>query len=184
MADLAPQVVVRRSARRTRTVTAYRERDSIVVLLPLQMSAAEERRCVAEMVTKVLAREARRSAPRTDDDLMARARELSARYLASATSHQTQPTGVVWVPNQRRRWGSCTPSTGAIRLSDRLRSMPDWVVDYVLLHELAHLVEPTHSARFWSLVDRYPQAERAKGFLDGYLAGAGSPAGLDEDDVD
>lgn len=183
MAGLAPHVVVRRSARRTRTVTAYREREAIVVLLPMQMSAADEKRCVAEMVAKVLAREASRAAPRSDDELMHRAQELAARYLTPVAG-PVQPHGVIWVRNQRRRWGSCTPTTGAIRLSDRLRSVPDWVVDYVLLHELAHLVEPTHSARFWSLVDRYPRAERAKGFLEGYLAGAGQPGGQDEHDVD
>ena len=86
------------------------------------------------------------------------------------------PASVTWVGNQQHRWGSCTPSTGAIRLSDRLRRLPGWVVDYVLLHELAHLVEPTHSARFWSLVARYPQAERARGYLEGYQAAGGSAA--------
>lgn len=184
MADVEPQVVVRRSARRTRTVTAYRERKSIVVLLPMQMSLDEEQRCVAEMVTKVLAREARRAAPRSDEQLLHRAHKLAGAYLTPAVGTRVEPQGVVWVRNQRRRWGSCTPSTGAIRLSERLRPMPAWVVDYVLVHELAHLVEATHSARFWRLVQRYPQAERAKGFLEGYLAGAGQTADQDEADVD
>ncbi len=58
-----------------------------------------------------------------------------------------------------------------IRLSHRLQAMPSWVVDYVLVHELAHLVEPSHSAAFWRLVDGYPHSERARGFLEGYLAG-------------
>jgi predicted metal-dependent hydrolase len=167
------RVEVRRSSRRTRTVTAYRERDTIVVLIPQRMSKADEQTFVKDMVERVLAREARASAPRGDDALAARARELAGLYLAPVLDDAPEPTAVSWVTNQQQRWGSCTPSTGIIRLSHRLQPMPAWVVDYVLLHELAHLVEPTHSDRFWSLVDRYPGAEKAKGFLEGYLVGQG-----------
>jgi predicted metal-dependent hydrolase len=177
----APRVEVRRSRRRTRTVTAYRERDTIVVLVPERMSSAEERKFVDSMVQKVLAREARTAAPRGDAELRTRARELAERHLASRTGGPVLPADVRWVSNQRQRWGSCTPATGVIRLSDRLRVMPDWVVDYVLVHELAHLVEPTHSAAFWRLVAGYPAAERARGYLEGYLAGQGQPVSADEE---
>jgi predicted metal-dependent hydrolase len=168
-----PRVEVRRSSRRTRTVTAYRERDTIVVLIPQRMSKSDEQTFVRDMVQKVLAREARASAPRGDEALAARARALAATYLAPALDQIPEPTAVSWVTNQQQRWGSCTPSTGLIRFSHRLQPLPVWVVDYVLLHELAHLVEPTHSDRFWSLVGRYPAAEKAKGYLEGYLAGQG-----------
>ena len=181
----APRVEVRRSRRRTRTVTAFRERDTIVVLVPERMSVADERTFVDSMVKKVLAREARMAAPRGDAELLARARELVDRHLASRTGGPVLPADVRWVSNQRQRWGSCTPATGVIRLSERLRVMPDWVVDYVLVHELAHLVEPSHSAAFWRLVAGYPATERARGYLEGYLAGQGRPAGDDEEpDVD
>jgi predicted metal-dependent hydrolase len=175
-ATSSPRVEVRRSSRRTRTVTAYRERDTIVVLIPQRMSRVDERTFVKDMVEKVLAREARASAPRGDDALASRARELAAIYLAPALDHVPEPTAVSWVTNQQQRWGSCTPSTGVIRLSHRLQPLPAWVVDYVLLHELAHLVEPTHSERFWNLVGRYPAAEKAKGYLEGFLAGQGLQA--------
>jgi predicted metal-dependent hydrolase len=178
----SPRVEVRRSSRRTRTVTAYRERDTIVVLIPQRMSKADEQTFVRDMVRKVLAREARASAPRGDEALIARARELAETYLAPALEQMPEPTAVSWVTNQQQRWGSCTPSTGLIRLSNRLQPLPVWVVDYVLLHELAHLVEPTHSDRFWNLVDRYPAAEKAKGYLEGYLAGQGREA--EASDVD
>ena len=181
-ADSDPRVEVRRSSRRTRTVTAYRERDTIVVLIPQRMSKADEHTFVRDMVERVLAREARATAPRSDEALVARAQELAAAYLAPALDHIPEPAGVYWVTNQQQRWGSCTPSTGLIRLSHRLQPMPVWVVDYVLLHELAHLVEPTHSRRFWGLVGRYPAAEKAKGYLEGYIAGQGRQA--DESDVD
>jgi predicted metal-dependent hydrolase len=163
-------------------VTAYRERDTIVVLIPQRMSKADEQTFVRDMVRKVLAREARASAPRGDEALIARARELAETYLAPALDQMPEPTAVSWVTNQQQRWGSCTPSTGLIRLSHRLQPLPVWVVDYVLLHELAHLVEPTHSDRFWNLVDRYPAAEKAKGYLEGYLAGQGREA--EASDVD
>ena len=166
-----PHVEVRRSPRRKRTVTAYRDRDTIVVLIPQRMTKADEKIFVGDMVRKVLDREARSAAPRGDDELLARAIRLSERYLAPALGHQPQPSAVSWVTNQQQRWGSCTPSTGVIRLSHRLQVMPSWVVDYVLVHELAHLAEPTHSSRFWRLVDRYPDAARARGFLEGYTAG-------------
>lgn len=181
MVSADPQVVVRRSARRTRTVTAYRERDTIVVLLPQHVSTADEKIFVADLVKKVLAREAKTDSPGDDTALRLRAAELSEQFLEPVLGRSCTPASVAWVTNQNRRWGSCTPANRAIRLSHRLRRMPGWVVDYVLLHELAHLVEPAHSARFWSLVSVYPQAERAKGFLEGYQVGAGQPpARLDD----
>jgi hypothetical protein len=180
-----PQVSVRRSARRKRTVTAYRERDTIVVLLPGQMSAKDEERYVADMVRKVLDREARSAAPQGPPELQRRAEELTARFLASRARAMAELTSVGWVTNQSHRWGSCTPSAGTIRLSHRLQTMPSWVVDYVLLHELAHLVEPSHSPSFWALVDAYPKAERARGFLQGWVAARGGasddPAASDLD---
>lgn len=172
-----PQVEVRRSARRKRTVTAYRDRDTIVVLIPQRMTKADEKIFVGDMVRKVLDREARSGAPRGDDELLVRALRLADTHLAPAVGHRPEPAAVSWVTNQQQRWGSCTPSTKVIRLSHRLQVMPSWVVDYVLVHELAHLVEATHSTRFWRLVDRYPDAAKAKGYLEGYAAGARNGAG-------
>lgn len=178
-----PKVEVRRSARRRRTITAYRSSDTIVVLIPDRLSKQDETTVVDDMVTRVLAREAKVSSPGDADGLALWAAELAQQYLAPMVGSVPEPTSVVWVDNQRRRWGSCTPSSRVIRLSDRLQPMPSWVVDYVLLHELAHLVEPSHSARFWRLVGQYPQAARAKGFLEGYQLGHGRPP-MADDDVD
>ncbi len=157
-------VEVRRSARRRRTVTAYREQGRTIVLIPAAFSPAEERRWVAQMVAKLQTREERRrKSLGGDDELMARALALSAAHLEAAA----EPAAVKWVDNQNRRWGSCTPADRTIRLSSRLRSMPEYVVDYVLVHELVHLIEPGHNEHFWDLVARYPRAERARGFLEG-----------------
>jgi predicted metal-dependent hydrolase len=161
-----PRVEVRRSKRRRRTVSAYREGDRIVVLIPASLSRRQEAEWVETMVARVEKAEARRRP--SDDDLMRRATALSHAWLDG----RAVPASVRWVDNQRSRWGSCTPVDRTIRLSSRLRDMPAWVVDYVLVHELAHLLESGHDARFWAWVDRYPQSERAKAWLDGYSAGA------------
>ena len=165
------QVEVRRSARRRRTVTAYREQGRVVVVIPQRFTRAQEDESVAEMVAKVQAKEREAGPPSGDDDLGARAAELATQWLAPRLGHSPRPTAVQWVTNQNQRWGSCTPSTGVIRLSHRMRTMPRWVVDYVLLHELAHLVEANHSPRFWELLADYPRTEEAKGFLAGYVHG-------------
>ncbi len=160
-------VDVRRSPRRRRTVSAYREGERIVVLLPARMSQAQERHWVGAMVARLERQEHRRRP--SDAALQERAKELSRRYLDGAAL----PASVRWVDNQRSRWGSCTPADRTIRLSTRLQGMPAWVIDYVLLHELAHLVEAGHDARFWELVGRYPRTERARGYLEGVSAAAG-----------
>jgi predicted metal-dependent hydrolase len=167
-----PVVEVRRSRRRKRTVSAYRSDGKVIVLIPDRFTRAEEDEWVTTMLERLERSERRRK--RTDEQLMRRARELCADYLHD----KVEPTSVRWVDNMTTRWASCTTSTGEIRLSDRLQPLPAWVVDYVLLHELAHLIEPSHNKRFWHWVDRYPKAERAKGYLEG-VAHAASYA-LDE----
>jgi len=159
-------VEVRRSKRRRRTVSAYRDGDRIIVLIPAAMSRKEEADWVAQMVAKVESAERRRKP--SDEDLLKRALSLSDRYYGGLAI----PESVRWVDNQQNRWGSCSPIDRTIRLSARLQGMPSWVVDYVLVHELAHLFEPHHNARFWGWVERYPHAERAKGYLMGWSAAA------------
>lgn len=176
----SPVVEVRRSKRRSRTVSAYREGERIVVLIPASMTKREEADWVAKMVARVEKAERRRKP--SQDDLMQRAKALSDRYLGGLAI----PESVRWVENQQARWGSCTPVERTIRLSSRLQGMPSWVIDYVLIHELAHLFEAHHNERFWGWVDRYPQAERAKGYLSGWSAAARleSPPGADLGDDD
>ncbi|ANZ36095.1 metal-dependent hydrolase [Lentzea guizhouensis] len=172
-----PRVEVRRSPRRRRMVSAYREGDTVVVLLPARMTKGEEKHWVAEMLSRLQRSETRRRSPaRTSDEaLMARCAELSARYLDALAD----PVSVRWVPPMRTRWASCTPSEGTIRVSERLRDVPPWVLDYVLVHELAHLLVPGHGKDFWEWVHRYPKSERAMGYLEGISAAAG--LGLTED---
>jgi len=178
-----PAVVeVRRSDRRRRMVSARREGDTVVVFIPGWMSDSEESRWVDEMVRRLERSEARRRSPaRTGDDaLSSRAAELSRRYLEG----RAVPTSLRWVPPMRTRWASCTPADGTVRVSERLRDVPAWVLDYVLVHELTHLLEPGHDDRFWAWVHRFPRSERAIGYLEGLSAAAGlGLAGVYGEDV-
>ena len=168
-------VEVRRSRRRTRTVTAWREGGVTVVSIPARFTRAQEREWVDRMLGRLAAHEERRRP--SDDVLFRRAAELSREYLGG----RAVPASVSWSSRQGRRWGSCTTIDGTIRISDRLQGMPRWVLDYVLVHELAHLLHPGHDARFWGAVARYPLTERARGFLDGYAHAVGrGQAGPDD----
>lgn len=185
-ADGAP-VEVRRSARRRRTVAAFWENGTAVVAIPAHFSGAQEREWVHRMLEKLRVQGTRgpkaagKRRAGSDAELAARASELSARYLGG----RAVPASVRWVTNQNSRWGSATPSEGTIRLSHKLQPMPQWVIDYVLLHELAHLLVAAHNAAFWRLLAAYPETERAKAFLEGvsFATARGLPA-EGEDDVD
>jgi predicted metal-dependent hydrolase len=174
MADQGDAVEVRRSRRRRRTVSAYREEGRTVVLIPASFTRRQEQEWVATMVARLERQDGRRRP--SDAALAQRAAELSQRYLGGAA----RPNSVAWVDNQTARWGSCTPLDGTIRISARLRGMPSWVLDYVLLHELAHLLQPRHGPQFWALLEGYPRTERARGFLEGVAATAGLTIEPDE----
>jgi predicted metal-dependent hydrolase len=147
-------VEVVRSAKRRKTISARQVGDVLRVSIPASMTRAEEDRWVGEMVRR-MERKARAGAV----DLTERAAVLAARHRLPV------PDSIRWVDNQQSRWGSCTPFDRTVRISTRVAGFPAWVVDYVIVHELAHLVEAGHGRRFWALVNRYPRAERAKGFL-------------------
>jgi predicted metal-dependent hydrolase len=100
-------------------------------------------------------------APHADEALEKRAQEINRKYFDGRLKWRT----IRYVTNQNGRFGSCTPENGTIRLSHRLATMPAWVRDYVLVHEMAHFLEANHGPRFWELVYRYPLAERARGYL-------------------
>lgn len=169
--DAPPVVEVRRSRRRTRTVSAWREEGRLVVAIPARMSRAEERAWVERMTRKIETAEQRRRP--SDPQLARRAEELSRRYLDG----RARPTSVAWSSRQGRRWGSCTVGEASIRISDRLQGVPGWVLDYVVLHELVHLLHAGHGPQFWHELSTYPATERARGFLAGlsYAAHTGLP---------
>ncbi len=153
------EVKIVRSQQRAKTVSARAVDGVFVVQAPAHMSDAE----LQPVVDKLLARWQRRQAKHSldDDALERRAKELNRQYFGGKLQWQS----VRWVSNQNSRHGSCTPSQGTIRISHRLAAMPAFVRDYVLVHELAHLLEPNHGPRFWRLVNQYPRTERARGYL-------------------
>jgi predicted metal-dependent hydrolase len=153
------RIEVRRSGRRRKTVSAEIVGDVLVVSVPDRLSRAEEHEWVSDLAVRMSERK-RRDRLNARGDLQRRATELSRRYLGGVRYRD-----IVWAPTQRSRWGSCAPEDGSIRLSLALAGYPAWVRDYVIVHELAHLVVPDHSGGFWELVNRYPLTERARGFL-------------------
>lgn len=167
-----PALEIHRSHRRRRTVHARSQQGRVVVRMPAGLDPVEEERLISELVGKVTGA-ARAAELGGDEALTARANELADRYLDGV-----RPASVRWSGRMQRLLGSCALATGEITISRRVATMPAYVVDAVLVHELAHLHVAGHSPAFHALVARYPQAERAEGFLEGYTAGqlaAGTP---------
>ncbi|MGH9044246.1 MAG: M48 metallopeptidase family protein [Acidimicrobiales bacterium] len=159
-----PEIEIRTSTRRRRTSTAFWHRSRIVVVLPEHLRGAARDQTVDWLVAQVMAH--RPGVRASDADLFDRASFLAARYVPGA-----KPSSVRWVTNQNSRWGSCNSSSREIRVSHRLRSVPGWVLDAVLIHELAHLVHPNHSEDFHRLSSSFSRQTDASKFLEGYALG-------------
>ena len=155
-----PEIEVRASTARVKSATARFEGNRFVVLVPAHLSVSERE----EMVTALLRRATKRRATlhTSDAELFERALALAPAYVGTA-----RPQSVRFVANQRTRWASCSAGSGEIRISDRLRGAPQWVLDVVVIHELCHLVHLDHSPAFHSLADRAPRKRDAEMFLLG-----------------
>jgi len=148
-----------RSARRKKTVSARVVDGILQVRAPAHLSDAELAPIIEQLKSRLKTRVVQ---SQLDNDLLERrARELNRLYFDGKLAW----TSIRWVTNQNKRAGSCTPATGTIRISHHVTKMPAFVRDYVLVHEMAHLIEPHHSPRFWEMVNRYPKTERARGYL-------------------
>jgi predicted metal-dependent hydrolase len=156
------EVKVVRSRRRKKTVEARLESGVLVVRAPAAISDTQLKPIIEKLKARIEKKQHRRQF-KSDTSLAERAHELNKRYFDGKLIWSS----IRYVTNQNKRFGSCTPSQGNIRVSHRVERMPAWVRDYVIVHELAHLVEPNHSRAFWSLVNRYPRTERARGYLIG-----------------
>ena len=158
------EIIVIRSTRRKKNISAYRQGGRIVVSIPARMSKADERAMVPEMVAKIRAQEAAITMSQTD--LAERIDELLVELAPEIT---LRPASVSWRA-MRERWGSCTGVDRTIRISDRLKGAPKYALDYVLFHEAIHLEYFDHGVEFKELLARFPKAELASAYLDGYEA--------------
>lgn len=169
--DLDVRII--RSQRRTRTVSARLvDWHTLEVRAPAHLSDAELRPIIDDLKRQALARQ-RRGQTHSDDALEQRAQALNRRLFGGKLCWQS----IRFVDNQHSRFGSCTPARGTIRISRRLEHVPEFVLDYVIVHELAHLREPNHSPAFWELVNRYRFTERARGYLMAMQLEDDAPAG-------
>lgn len=182
--DNIPVRIVR-STRRTKTVSSQWKNERFVVSVPAALTESAERTFVEEMLRKYRQRRVATRQGNSNEALMQRALFLDRQY----TGGLACPVSVRWVTNQDKRWGSATVHQRTIRLSTRLQYMPQWVQDYVLVHELCHLVEPSdgHGRRFQVLLDRFERRAEADAYLHAFSAGYRAHAresGQPQDDID
>lgn len=181
--DIPVRIV--RSTRRSKTISSQWKDERFVVSVPAALTEHAERAFVDEMLKKYRLRKANADFATSDESLLRRAAELDRHY----TGGLARPVSVRWVANQEKRWGSATVYQRTIRLSKRLQYMPQWVQDYVLVHELCHLVEPAdgHGRRFQELLNRFARRSEADAYLrafsDGYRAHA-REVGRPNDEID
>jgi Zn-dependent protease with chaperone function len=161
---LSPALEIRYSSRRRRTATAWWEGATLIVALPARMPLADREPTIQWLVDRSTRH--RPNVHKGDAELLARACALAEGFRLGV-----EPASVRFVTNQSKRWGSCSPDSREIRLSDRLRLAPDWVVDAVLVHELAHLAHADHSSAFHELANRHPRQADATIFLEGFQLG-------------
>ena len=158
------EIVVLRSNRRKKSISAYRQGGRIIISIPARMSKADERSVIPEMIAKIRAQEADESPSETM--LMQRCVQLLERYAPELT---ICPKSINW-RQMRERWGSCTSVDATIRISDRLKGAPDYALDYVLFHEAIHLHYFDHGPEFKAVLARFPEESRAEAYLEGFEA--------------
>jgi len=159
-------VEVRRSRRRTKTVSAVLKDNRIVLQIPSHLSREQEVYWIEHMKSTLLTKK-RKKDEDAQRDLDEMARDINHRYFEGRASFLS----IGYSDRQKRIFGSCSPRKGTIRISRQVRRFPSWVQHYVVLHEMAHLVHPDHSRRFWAIVRQYPLCDKARGFLTGYVYG-------------
>ncbi len=154
------EIVVIRSKKRKRSISAFRQGGKIVISIPARLSKAEEREVVPEMIAKIRAKEV---AP-DETELSKEIDRLLSKYAPEIT---IRPASVAW-RSMNERWGSCTSVDRTIRIATKLQRAPKYVLDFVLYHEAIHLYIYDHGSEFQEFLKRYPRHLEAEAFLEGY----------------
>lgn len=160
-------VTIQRDKRLKKTARWHRESDGSLLLRIPHRYPKSSLPALLESIQSQLLKQRQRAKRRTDEDLQMRADMINRTYFGGKIQWQA----IRWVPPMKTRLGSCTTggaTDGHIRISEEIRAWPQWVVDYVIAHELVHCLHPNHSQEFWqTLQAAYPDSERARGFIKG-----------------
>ena len=163
-----PQYRVVRKERRRRSISAFRQGGVIEIHIPAKMSKRQELEMIPEMIAMVLRREGR--SRKTDLQLLEIGMELLTKYLPD---FDVVPASINW-RNMSERWGSCTTVDRTIRISDRLIGAPNYVLNYIIFHELIHLRIPGHDQDFYNYLNRFTDQQKCEAFLEGFELGSQS----------
>lgn len=162
------EVKVITTKRRNRTASARMVGNVLHVRVPASMPEANVQEIVKNFKRRFEKRQ-RKMELSMKEDLKAISDKLNKKHFGGIVD----VAHIEYTTEQSRIFGSCDTKTRTIRISHRVAEMPRWVRDYVIVHEMAHILERNHNRNFWELVNRYKLAERARGFL--------IAKGLDED---
>jgi len=160
-----PEFKVVRNQRRRSSMSAYRQAGVIIINIPARMSKQDEIAAIPEMIAMVQRREAKER--KSDEQLLRMGMALLEKYLPE---FEIIPASINW-RSMSERWGSCTTVDRTIRISDRLIGAPTYVLDYIIFHELIHLMISGHDADFYNYLNRYSDQKRAEAFLEGFEVG-------------
>jgi predicted metal-dependent hydrolase len=165
-------VSVNPDSRLRRTVRWMLRGSEIQMRVPQSMNRSQIEKMIEDILPRI-ARQRKRARKQADVNLMTRAAEINAAYFGGELTWHT----IRWVKNMDRRLGSFTTggtTDGDIRISERIRRWPQYVIDYILAHEMCHRIFPNHSAEFWAYLSRYPHTEKAIGFVEGVAYAEGT----------
>ena len=162
------------SDKRSRTVSARLINGSLLVKAPAAMPRERLDKIIDNFKIRFERRKLREELNRERPLI-----EIAAKFNERYFNGKLKINSIEYVTDQNSKFGCCNYRDASIRISHRLSRMPEWVRDYVIIHEMAHLIEPNHGRAFWNIVSHYELAERAKGYLMASF-GSAQDAILDE----